>query len=305
MSRCHLLLNRGAGGNDRGLSLAEIADQVRRAFGPAGYGVSVSYSGPRSLQAELQSIVDGRPEVLLVGGGDGTVATAAKAAGGTGVALGVLPMGTFNLAARDLGVPLDVTEAVDFLAGAAMAEIDVLEVNGAACLCTTILGFYPEFSERFEQRDHGGRWWRKTLRLLAGLPSCFRRARPLDLSWTADSGNGSIRSKFAAFVPGRYRDSGGIVPSREGLTAGRFTAYFGSQLEPSEAWRAVVDFVSGRLESNPDLHIAEATSMEIRIVGMRRCKAMIDGEILRLRTPLQLRILPRHLRVLTAPGAEL
>lgn len=304
MSRCHLLLNRGAGGSDRGIDPEEVRRLVEAAFGAAGRAISTTIAEPRNLVAALRRIAAERPDILIVGGGDGTVATAAKELGGTGVALGVLPMGTFNLAARDLGVPLDVGEAARFLAKAEPVEIDVLDVNGAACLCTTVLGFYPEFSETFERRDHGGRWWRKALRLLTGLPEHFRRARPLGLRWSAGSRQGRVRSKFAAFVPGRYRESGGVVPAREGLRTGKLTAYLGSQLDPADALRAVADFVSGRHESNPDLHIVEAASMEIRIGRKRRCKAMIDGEILRLRTPLRLKILPRHLKVLAAAETE-
>lgn len=305
MGRYHLLLNRGAGGADRGVALSEVEDQVRAAVIAAGHSFVCTRAAPERIDPELKRIVALGPEALLVGGGDGTVATAAGYLAGSGIALGVLPMGTLNLAARDLGVPLDLAAAATFLATAPATEIDLMKVNGRACLCTLILGFYPEFSAIFERRDHGGRWWRKALKLMSTLPRFFARARPLDLRWKVPGEEGRVLSKFAAFVPGRYRETAGLVPARAGFHSGRLTAYLGSHKHPHEALRAMLDFVAGRHGANPALKQVEARSMQIRIVGRKTCKLMLDGEILRLKLPLNLQIAPSSLRVLAKlePGS--
>lgn len=305
MSRCLLLLNRASGGNQRGIDADEVCRTVEEIFRETGHDISSMLVAPEEIERELEKAIASAPDVILIGGGDGTVSTAARLLGGTGIALGVLPMGTFNLAARDLGVPLDMKEAARFLAEAEPFPIDVLDVSGHACLCTTILGFYPEFSNVFEKRDHGGQWWRKTLKLLTGLRSTFMEARPLRLSWQGDGGEGKARTKFSAFVPGRYKDTAGLIPARTDFISGNLTAYISTHRSPSSALRGILDYTLGLHERNADLTLVKASHMTLRDSRRHHCKAMLDGEILKLAFPIELRILPGHLQVLTSASTIL
>lgn len=302
MSRCILVLNRGSGANQRGMDAEEVCETVETAFRKAGHEIASHLVPGKSIPSAIADAVAQAPDVIVVGGGDGTVSTAARLLGGTGIALGTLPMGTFNLAARDLGVPLEISAAAEFLATAEPFAIDVMDVDGHACLCTTILGFYPEFSHVFENRDdHGGRWWRKALAVLSQLRKTFLLSRPLHLSWTGDEGGGSARTKFSAFVPGRYRESAGLIPARTGFASGKLTAYIGTQENPGAALRGIFDYTLGRHERNPELRIFQTSRLILRAARRNHCTVMLDGEILRLKLPLTLSILPRHLHVLTRP----
>lgn len=278
-----------------------MAETVEGIFREAGHEVTSTLVEPGEIDAALDKALAARPEVLVVAGGDGTVSAAAQRLGGSEIALGILPMGTFNLAARDLGVPLEMEEAARFLATAQPVAVDVLDVSGRACLCTTILGFYPEFAKTFERRDYGGRWWKKTLKLITSLPQYFERARPLHLKWSGDGGSGSAKTKFSAFVPGRYKASPGIVPARTEFRSGELTAYIGTQKHARAAVRGMLDYIFGRQEKNPELLLFKSSRLEIRDGSRRDCMLMLDGEILRMSFPLELEIKPGHLRVLTTP----
>jgi diacylglycerol kinase family enzyme len=299
VSRCILILNRGSGGNQRGLNAAGVARSVEAVFREAGHEITSVLAEPKKIESALTTAISSKPDIILIGGGDGTVSTAARLLGGTGIAMGVLPMGTFNLAARDLGVPLDMESAARFLAEAEILSIDVLDVSGHACLCTTILGFYPEYSGIFEKRDHGGRWWRKTIKLLTSLRRTFMKARPLRLVWEGDGGAGGARTKFSAFVPGRYKDSAGIIPARTDFRSGKLTAYIGTHRSAASALRGILDYTLGLHEKNPELRLVNASHMILRSPRRRSCSAMLDGEILRLHFPIRLSILPGHLLVLS------
>lgn len=301
MSRCILLVNSGAGGTDRGLDGHEVCRMVEETFRENGHDITSSLVAPGRIEEELDRAISSRPELILVGGGDGTVSSAASKLGGTGIAMGILPMGTFNLAARDLGVPLEMAEAAEFLATAEVFSIDVLDVAGRACLCTTILGFYPEYADIFEKRDHGGRWWKKTFKLLTGLRASFMRSRPLSLSWAGSGGAGKARTRFSAFVPGRYKNTAGLIPSRTNFRSGKLTAYIGTHRTPGEALRGILDYSVGRHEENAGLQLIEATDLSLRAARRKSCDVMLDGEILKLRFPIDLKILPGHLRVLASP----
>jgi len=303
MSRCILLVNRASGGTQRGLDPHEVCRTVEAIFGKVGHDISSSVSEPGRIEEDLEHAIAVAPDRILVGGGDGTVSAAARRLGGTGIALGILPMGTFNLAARDLGVPLEIEAAARFLATAEVFCIDVLDVSGHSCLCTTILGFYPEYSNVFEKRDHGGHWWKKALKLLTGLRTSFLNSRPLTLSWDGDGGTGAARTKFSAFVPGRYQDSAGLIPARTDFCSGKMTAYIGTHSHPSEALRGILDYMLGRHEQNPGLELVTASHMTLRAARRTSCDVMLDGEILRLQFPIHLRIQPGHLKALSSAQA--
>ena len=95
-------------------------DALQAIFGP---GTDVRTPAAKELSRELIAAVAARPETLIVGGGDGTISAAAGALVGTGITLGVLPLGTLNHFAKDLGLPLSWPEAAQALAGGTTREV--------------------------------------------------------------------------------------------------------------------------------------------------------------------------------------
>lgn len=303
MSRCILLINRAAGAAQRGFDPETVAKDVENAFQSRHHEITTRLVAPGEIEKSVQRALAERPDVLLIGGGDGSVSAAAGLVAGTGTALGILPMGTFNLAARDLGIPLDFTKAAEFLADAPSFPIDVLDVNGHTCLCSTIFGFYPEFSSIFENREaNRGQWWRKAIGLISRLGMAFRKSRALRLSWESPAGPGSIRTKFSVFVPGSYRNAVGLIPSRTQFTSGKLTAYLGRHRHTSAALRGMLDYSMGRQDLNPQLTVFSTPEITLHSKRRRHAKIMLDGEILKMPFPIRLRIRPRRLLVLGDPS---
>src|SRR5690348_16719265 len=91
----------------RGIRLYQAAASQLHA---AGFGLLGSFpvSQPGQLQASLDDALDLTPDLLIVGGGDGTLSLAARHLAHRDVALGVLPLGTTNNFARTLAIPLNV-----------------------------------------------------------------------------------------------------------------------------------------------------------------------------------------------------
>lgn len=143
-----LIINRRAGA-----ALRMDADDMKRraeaAFTQAGTAADVRIVGPEDIGAEIRSAL-ARDTPIIVGGGDGTVRSAAAQMISTGVPLGVLPLGTMNLLARDLGIPLDVDEALQTLAAADVSRMDAASVNGDIYLCNSLMGLPAIFSSQRE-----------------------------------------------------------------------------------------------------------------------------------------------------------
>src|SRR5690606_18763132 len=96
-------------------------------------------------------------DVVLAGGGDGTVSAAAGALMETGKALAVLPAGTMNLFARGLGIPLDLEDAVAALATGTVRAVDIATVNGRPFIHQFSVGLHSELIQRREAMSYSSR----------------------------------------------------------------------------------------------------------------------------------------------------
>jgi len=86
---------------------------------------AVAIDDPARLHQALTEVLALDPDLLVFGGGDGSLAAAAGRLAYRDTALGVLPLGTTNNFARSLGLPLDLSGAVAVLAGGKVADVDL------------------------------------------------------------------------------------------------------------------------------------------------------------------------------------
>ena len=243
-------------------------------------------------------------EAVLAGGGDGTTRSVAAELQGTEVALGVLPFGTLNLAARDLGSPLDPVEAVRALHPGVVRRIDLLHANDETCLCMLVLGFYPNTVAQ-QPEYHGRSWWVKTGRFAASLWRSFLHTPRLQIALTLPDGSRrDVRTRFLAVVPGEYQDVLGLVPRRESLSTGHCTVYTSRHRSRWSVLRVAARYLLGRARNDPDLEILSVNALELTIGGKRSVLAAIDGEIVRLKVPITLRLQRKGLTVLKPEGKE-
>src|SRR5689334_18856536 len=126
MARIPVLLNRGGGAV---AADPEIADKVRDALARANIDAEIELVAGGECGVRCRAIAERGDPLLIVGGGDGTISAAASALAGTETRLGILPLGTLNHFARDLGVPNDLGEATKLIATNSERRVDVAEMN--------------------------------------------------------------------------------------------------------------------------------------------------------------------------------
>ncbi|MEO5735178.1 MAG: diacylglycerol kinase family protein [Rubrivivax sp.] len=100
--------------------------------------------GGGEIAVKVTQAISQRADVIVAGGGDGTVSAVAAALTGGDIALGVLPLGTLNHFAKDLGLPLTLDEAVRQIAAGQTTRVDVGGVNGRVFVTNSSLGLYPD-----------------------------------------------------------------------------------------------------------------------------------------------------------------
>ncbi|MBK1833852.1 diacylglycerol/lipid kinase family protein [Roseibacillus ishigakijimensis] len=260
-------------------------------------GAELRAVGPESFQQTIQEALAGPYDTIIVGGGDGSLTSTAQLVAEADKTLGVIPLGTFNLEARDLGVSLDPMEAAAQLATAGRERIDYLMVNDHICLCALILGFYPALAEMREEY-HGKAWWQKSLRTFYETSVLATETPALHLQLQTPQGLIERESRMTAISPGPYAEEFGLIPKRDQLSSGLIHAYVSSHLSRKELLAASLHFISGQLSTTENLEMVTATEMTIATPGSDELPLMIDGEILTLRTPLDIQLRPQALSVL-------
>ena len=124
--------------------LAGNADTAREALAAVG-GFDVREVAPEMLAAGVRGALHDGARRVLVAGGDGTLASAASVLSGTGAELAILPCGTLNHLARDLGVPLDLEAAARVARDGRPVPVDAATVNDRLFLNTSSVGAYVTF----------------------------------------------------------------------------------------------------------------------------------------------------------------
>jgi diacylglycerol kinase family enzyme len=301
--RAIALINAAAGSAAGGDRLAAAAEALRA----AGLEADLRAVGGADLHDAARRAVDERPDVLIVGGGDGTVGAAASALVGSGVPLGVLPLGTLNHFARDLGIPPRAEHAARLIASALagapaegggagrVREVDVGEVNGRFFVNNASIGLYPHIvSKRQRQQDRFGR--NKWIATFVAFVSVFRRYPVLRV--VVDTGEQALprTTPFVFVGNNRYEMSGFSAASRARLDESTLSLHLSHRTGRFGLLVLALRMLVGRLDQAADFETTALPAFRVE-TPKKTFKAALDGEVVRLVPPLEFRIRPRALRV--------
>ncbi len=297
IERVVVLVNRSSGvGSGAGFTAGEITE----AFGAVGVEALVDEVDPRQLPATIGLLWAGadRPDAIVVAGGDGTVGNAAGAVAGTDVVLGVLPTGTFNHFAKDLGVPVDLAEAARALAGAEVTAVDVAEVNGRTFVNNAVLGVYPEML-RARDRLRSRHGWGK-VRAVAVASVAVLRLFPthrVDISGPGGVVRRGVRTPLLFVGNGVYANAGIGLPARGSLTDGVLGLAVTRATTRRGLVRAGLHSLRRGGDAPGDVETIELAELTVT-ARTRTLRVGVDGELAVLTTPLRFRVRPGALRVL-------
>jgi diacylglycerol kinase family enzyme len=233
-------------------------------------------------------------DTIVASGGDGTVSAVASELVGTGVRLGVLPLGTLNHFARDLGVPLELDEAIKVVCSGDLKRVDVGAVNGLTFINNSSLGLYPDqVRVREKWRPRLGKW---LAMLIASLVVLTRF--PL-LRVTAEFGGARIKRRCPLVLIGNnaYKLEPRDFIQRERLDCGRLGVYFLRDEGRAGLLRLALHSLVFRLDE--DASFENYTVDRILLAtGRRRIRVALDGEVSKLRSPLRYNSVPGGLHVI-------
>ncbi len=278
---------------------ADLDSRIRRAFAAAGADAEII---PLTRDLDVSRVIRDRMATgvhsVVAAGGDGTVSAVASTLTGTDTPLGVLATGTLNHFARDLRLPLNVEEAAAVIAAGHTTRVDVAEVNGRIFVNNSSIGLYPAMvATREHLRSRGVPKW--IAQAYASLTALMRFPN-LTIRASSDSGAIRVRTPLVFIGNNEYEFTGLEAGTRSRLVAGSLQACYVKAASRSKLIRIALLTLLGKLDA--DLHASRAQVVEIRTMR-RHIRVAVDGEILRLRSPLVYRIRPAALTVLTAVPA--
>jgi diacylglycerol kinase family enzyme len=272
-----------------------IADTIRTSFATQGQQSLVRLCASEDLSDAAHDLISKRVDAVVAGGGDGTVSTIAEACARSGVPLGVLPLGTRNHFARDLGLPRGTSECIECITAGEVRRVDAGSVNGRIFINNSSIGAYPRAVEQREElRARFG--LRKHVAGTIATLRTFARRPVMDAMIEIDGATEYRSSPFVFVGNNFYSVDLFSVRLRSSLSEGKLSVYTARCNGVPGLLKMLWLSLWNRLEQSRDFEMRCGSEIKIRL-RQTSVRVSRDGEVSRLATPLHYKIEPAALQV--------
>lgn len=195
-------------------------------------GIEVEYYESTSAEQTREAITQRHEhlDLVIIGGGDGTISSAAGLLHRYHLALAVLPLGTANDLARSLCLPEDLEEVFEIIAKGYCQSIDLGKVNGKYFFNVANMGLGVKVTE--ELTPEVKKQWGVFSYLKAFLAALVR-IRQFRVRLQVDGVSYKLRSIQLAVGNGRYYGGGNVVDERNRINDGQLSLY---SIKPQTVW---------------------------------------------------------------------
>ena len=298
MTAVKIIISAGAGPGDN----TKAAQRLAEIFNEEQIDTDISLAGSGAEVVELANKAARESyKVIVAAGGDGTVNSVAAAVIDSDKILGVLPLGTLNHFARDLGIPFDLEEAARTIIDGHTIAVDAAEVNNRIFINNSSLGLYPMIVREREKRERLG--FRKWPAFVWATLHALRRNPFLDVRLRV---NGTLLDRTTPFVfvgNNEYAMDLFNIGMRDRLDRGVLSIYITHGTSRLKLIALALRAVVGRLRNDKDFLALRSNEVQIH-TARKRVRVAFDGEIEVMAAPLQYRIRSRALRVIVPKDVE-
>jgi YegS/Rv2252/BmrU family lipid kinase len=274
----------------------EIGEKVAAALTDVGVDAEVEMIEGGDCAVRCRALSERGDELVVVGGGDGTISAAASALVGTETLLGILPLDTLNHFARDLGIPTDIAEAAKLIASRNERRVDVAEMNDRIFINNSAIGLYPRMvMDRDIQRRRLGR--NKKLAMMLASVRTLARFGHQRLTLTVNDEKERVDTPLLFVGNNDYRLDIAAAGQRESLEDGQLSVFVMRKKTRRGFIAASVRALFGR-ERDDDMERIDGVE-RLRVASPRSSIAVsLDGEVVRAEPPLDYKIRKAALRVI-------
>ena len=232
--------------------------------------------------------------LFVAAGGDGTINTVIQPLVNSEAILGVIPVGTYNHFAKDLGIPLDWREALDVVVAGATKQVDTARINDRFFVNNVSMGLYPELVARREEKGRDYPRWKA--RLYAALAT-LRKYPHVAVTLESEHHQEAVRTHVLMISNNSYDLSRlGIEAPRGALEAGRLSLYWLPHVSRLALATFVAHYLAGRVHTAPGFRSFRTSRVRVQS-SKKRFHLGVDGEVVTMETPLVIAIEPQSLSV--------
>ena len=282
-------INPVSGGKDK----TDWTVGINTYFADLPHTVELLYlDGETDPEAIHQAITDLKPDRVVAVGGDGTLKIVAEQLLDSHIPLGVLPAGSANGMARELGIPADVQGSLNVVTNGRPQPVDVIRINEEICLHLSDIGLNAQVVKHYEQNN-----WRGMLGYLRSVIKSLQKRRQLRVE--INTGDDCIQRVAIMIVLANARmyGTGAVINPDGNLSDGRFEVVIFRRLT---FWGILKMFWRYQPFDPKNIEIFPATSVTIET--QRRAYFQIDGEYWGRINKISARIQPGVLTMLVPEG---
>jgi diacylglycerol kinase family enzyme len=292
--RLAILVNSAAGGLDRA-ACEDRVRQIRDAFAVLDVQTEIFLCSPARLTRTARQLASHSFDAVVAAGGDGTVSAVAAGLAGTAMPLAVLPFGTLNHFARDIGMPVGIEEAAREIVVGSTERIDVGEVNGRVFINNSSIGLYPEALLVRDVERKKRRLGKFSAMLLAALRVLWRFPL-LAICVETPERTLATRTPFVFFGNNDYSTALLSLGKRACLDRGTLCVHTVRARSRFYMLWLLARALFGRPETVRDFETQHVTEASV-LARKHSLVVAIDGEVVRMAPPLYYRIRPGALLV--------
>lgn len=273
---------------------AAFADSIAAGFRKSGIDCEVRFVAPKKLPSAIEAALDEEPDALLVAGGDGTVNLLLPQLIASDVPVGLLPLGTLNLLARDIGLEGNLDDIVSHLSRLHARFVDLGEVNGRLFHSNAGLGFFARMAREREDARHLVPS-SKTLGFMLAAMRAIWFHRPISIEVTVN-GVAQTHEADALLVTNNHFE--GSPWHRDRLDTGMLEVHMLKAAGRTQRIRAALAVYRGTWRDLPHLQSFTTDAVTVRRRGRSRSTIALDGEIYRVSNPIRFRSKPAAIELI-------
>lgn len=280
---------------------AGTADAAKEALEKAG--LEFEELPPPEMEQRLKQAIESGAKCIVVGGGDGTIATAASLVAKKDIELAIVPAGTLNHFAKDHGIPTDLDEAVRVAANGHVVHADIGYVNDTVLLNTSSIGAYVTFVRVREQLE---KYLGYRIASLVALLRTWARLRTFTVTLEVEGVKKTYRSSMVFIGSGERELKMPMLGNRvKNGRRGLHVIIVGGR-KKARLFAVALAAVARGTRGAEQLPEFEDFVVDNCRIDLARSHTLIglDGELKQLRTPLDYRIERDALRLVTAPRED-
>ena len=244
--------------------------------------------------ALIRERLDRGQRLFVAAGGDGTINTVVQPLINSEAVFGVIPVGTYNHFAKDLGIPLPWKEALDVVVNGTVKQVDSARINDRFFLNNISMGLYPELVAKREAKGRDYPRWKA--RLFAAWSTLQHYPH---IAATLESANHhEVVKTHVLMISNNCYDLSrmGIEASRMGLEEGRLSVYWLPHMPRLVLMSFVAHYLAGRVHHAPGFR-SFRTARIMMNSPRKQLDVGVDGEVMTFTTPLVITTVPQSLLV--------